>query len=222
MTLRCIRQKGGTIAERQLNMKKMRVLQLCQLALLISIEFVMSFTPLGFLNLGFLSASLLTIPVAVGAIILGPAESTILGLVFGLISFYKGFSSASAMTAAMYAASIPGSFITAVVGRVLMGFGCGWIVQLIRKLAVGNHFADCVAGGLAAPLLNTAFYMGFLMLIFYHTAYIQNLIRTLGISNPVLLIGAMVGVQALIEAVTCCIIASAVGRALKAALRVSH
>ena len=91
-------------------MKKETTLKLCEFALLVALEVVMSLTPLGFLDLGFLSASLLTIPVAVGAILLGTAASTLLGLTFGVISFIKGFSSAAPMTVAMYAMSIPASW----------------------------------------------------------------------------------------------------------------
>ena len=199
-------------------MKNQKTLKLCEFALLVAIEVVMSLTPLGFLNPGFLSASLLTIPVAVGAILLGPAASTLLGLVFGVISFIKGFSSTSLMTAAMYSASIPGSFVVAVVGRVLMGLCAGLLVQWTRRLVKKKSIADNIVGSLAAPLLNTAFFMGLLMLIFYHSEYIQGLIESTGISNPFLLIGMMVGTQALIEAAACGVIATAVSKALQAAL----
>lgn len=199
-------------------MKKDKTLKLCEFSMLVAVEVVMSLTPLGFLNLGFLSASLLTIPVAVGAILLGPLSSTLLGLVFGGISFYKGFSSTSAMTVAMYSISIPYSFAVAVIGRVLMGLCTGLLVAFTRKRMKKKSIADNIVGSLAAPLLNTAFFMGLLMLFFYHSEYIQNLIATTGISNPFLLIGMMVGVQALIEAVTCGVIATAVSKTLQTAL----
>ncbi|MBR0218916.1 MAG: ECF transporter S component [Clostridia bacterium] len=199
-------------------MKKDKTLKLCEFSMLVAVEVVMSLTPLGFLNLGFLSASLLTIPVAVGAVLLGPLSSTLLGLVFGGISFYKGFSSTSAMTVAMYSISIPYSFAVAVIGRVLMGLCTGLLVVFTRKRMKKKSIADNVVGSLAAPLLNTAFFMGLLMLFFYHSEYIQNLIATTGVSNPFLLIGMMVGVQALIEAVTCGIIATAVSKTLQTAL----
>ena len=47
------------------------VRRMCQLALLIALELLMGYTPLGYLQLGFIAASLLSIPVAVGAIVLG-------------------------------------------------------------------------------------------------------------------------------------------------------
>ena len=199
-------------------MKKETTVKLCEFALLVAIEIVMSLTPLGFLNLGFLSASLLTIPVAVGAILVGVWASTLLGFTFGIISFIKGFSSAAAMTAAMYAASIPGAFVVAVLGRVLMGLCTGLLVKAVRSVTAKKSIADNIVGSLAAPLLNTAFFMGLLMLFFYRTEFVQGVIETTGISNPFLLIGVMVGTQALIEAVTCGVIATAVSKALQTAL----
>lgn len=199
-------------------MKNKKTLQLTELALLVAIEIVMSLTPLGYLNLGFIAASLLTIPVAVGAILIGPWASVLLGLVFGITSFIKGFTSVAPMTVAMYAASIPASFVVAVIGRVLMGLSTGLIVRAVQKAAGKKSIADNIVGSLAAPLLNTFFFMGLLMLFFYHSEYIQGLVESTGVSNPILLIGIMVGTQALIEALTCGVIATAVSKALQKAL----
>ena len=199
-------------------MKNKKTLMLCEFALLVAIEVVMSVTPLGFLHLGFLDASLLTIPVAVAAILIGPWASTLLGFTFGIISFIKGFSSTAAMTIAMYAVSIPGAFVVAVAGRVLMGLCTGLLVRAVQKMIKKTSIADNIVGSLAAPLLNTAFFMGLLMLLYYHSEYIQGLVQSTGVANPFLLIGIMVGTQALIEAATCGIISTAVSKALQVAL----
>ena len=44
-----------------------------QLAVLIAIMLILAFTPLGYLRIGPLAISLMTIPVVIGAMILGPA-----------------------------------------------------------------------------------------------------------------------------------------------------
>ncbi len=207
-------------------MKKWTTVRLTELALLIALEIIMGLTPLGYLSLPFLPlpASLLTIPVAIGAVLLGPAESTLLGLVFGIISFTKGFTSTGLMTRAMYAASIPGSFVVTVGGRVLMGLCTGLLVLAVRKLMLkkgrsGDSLPACLVGSFGAPILNTVFYMGLLMLLFYHNEYVQDLAGKLGTMNPILLIAAMVGTQAIIEAVTCGVIGTAVSKALQAAMK---
>lgn len=195
-----------------------KVLMICEFGMLVAVELVMSMTPLGYLQLPFLAASLLTIPVAIGAIMLGTWASTALGLIFGVTSFIKGFSSTAPMTVAMYATSIPAAFVVAVIGRVLMGLCTGLLVQGVREVSKKKSIADNIVGSLAAPIFNTIFFMGLLMVFYYHSDYIQGLCNTLGITNPFLLIGAMVGTQALIEAAVCGVVSTAVSKALQTAL----
>ena len=100
---------------------------LTQLALLVAVLLVMNYTPLGYLQVGPLSMSLLTIPVAIGAMTLGPVAGAILGGVFGTTSFVSALRTPSVMSAAMLQASPVGTFITCFVARVLVGFapvGC--------------------------------------------------------------------------------------------------
>ena len=52
---------------------------------------VMAFTPLGYFQTMGLSITFLTVPVAVGAIILGPKGGAICGLAFGITSFMQCF-----------------------------------------------------------------------------------------------------------------------------------
>ena len=52
---------------------------LTQLALLVAILLVLNYTPLGYLQIGPLSASLLTVPVAIGAMTMNPMAGAILG-----------------------------------------------------------------------------------------------------------------------------------------------
>ncbi len=51
-----------------------------QLALLTAIELIMAFTPLGYLKIGPVSITFMAIPVAVGAIVLGPISGAFFGL----------------------------------------------------------------------------------------------------------------------------------------------
>ena len=54
-------------------------------ALVIAIILLMSFTPLGYLKMPGIEISLLAIPVAVGAILLGPEAGAVFGGVFGTV-----------------------------------------------------------------------------------------------------------------------------------------
>ena len=100
---------------------------LTQLALLVAVLLVMNYTPLGYLQVGPLSMSLLTIPVAIGAMTLGPVAGAILGGVFGTTSFVSALRTPSVMSAAMLQASPVGTFITALWPAFWWGFapvGC--------------------------------------------------------------------------------------------------
>ena len=79
--------------------------------------------------------------------------------------------------------------------------------------------AAYVVGALSCPLFNTLFFMGFIMLFYYNTDYVQGFCQTYGVSNPFALVLAMVGVQGAIELVVCGLLASIVAKALNKALR---
>lgn len=70
---------------------KLSVKDLTTTGMMIAIILLMSFTPLGYLRTAGLEVSLITIPVAIGAMIIGPKAGLLLGTVFGLTSFYQCF-----------------------------------------------------------------------------------------------------------------------------------
>lgn len=193
-----------------MNRSTSRVRTLTQLALLLAIVLVMAYTPLGYLPLGPLNMSLITIPVAIGAMILGPVAGAVLGTAFGLTSFMNALQGKSLMGVALLTASPVGYFVQAVIGRLLCGLCCALIYEAVKKALPGKTKLCCAIGGVAAPLLNTFFYMGFMMLLFYNTEYIQSTAAAKGATNPLTLVLAMVGAQGLFEAITCCIIATLV------------
>lgn len=187
-------------------MKKTKTLKLAQLALLVAIVLVMAYTPLGYLRTLGLEISFLMIPVTIGAIVLGPVEGAILGLVFGLTSFATCFGS-STFGATLLAINPIYTFIGCVVTRVLAGFLTGIVFKAVKKLKLGYEITS-----LAGPLLNTLFFMGALVLFFYNTEFIQNLAATLGTANPFAFVVAFVGLQGLVEAVACCVIAAVISK----------
>ena len=65
--------------------------RLVQLALLVAVELVMTYTPLGYLHVGPLSITFLMVPVVLGSILAGPSAGALLGGVFGLTSFAQCF-----------------------------------------------------------------------------------------------------------------------------------
>ena len=202
-------------------MKKNDIRTLTRLALLVAIELVMKAVGLGSVPVGPLYMSFLTLPIAVGAITMGPAAGAILGGVFGAVSFYDAVTGASAMTGALFQVSPAGSFVVCFVARVLMGLCTALIFNALRKAMPKNEKLACFLGGLSAPVLNTVFFMGFLVLIFYNCDYVQNLANTLGAQNAFMFIVLLVGVQAIFEWVLCCVVAGALSLPVRKYLKMN-
>ncbi len=197
------------------NNKKNRTRYMTELALMSAIIFLMAFTPLGYFRTPGLSITFLTVPVAVGAIILGPEGGAVCGLVFGITSLIQCFMGGS-FGSMLLSINPLGTAFTCIVPRVLEGLLCGLVFRWIKRVSKNSAY---FAASLACPLLNTVFFMSAIVLIFYHTEYIQGLVQTRGVTNPLMFVVAFVGVQGMIEAVVCFLIASAVSRALGAALK---
>ena len=181
------------------------------LAMLSGILLVMSFTPLGYLNIGPLAISLNMIPVAIGAVALGPGGGAFLGAVFGITSCLQcvGIGGTSAMGVALFEVSPVLTIIQRFVPRVLAGCLTGMIYGGLRKL----HFklAPYVAGFCAA-LLNTVLFMTALVLLFYNAEYLQNLIAG---RNILVFIISFVGINALVELLAATVAVGAVCKALE-------
>nr|WP_295955960.1 ECF transporter S component [uncultured Agathobaculum sp.] len=197
--------------------KTFNIRSMTQLALLTAITLVLAYTPIGYLPLGPFNVSFLSVPVCIGAVVMGPGVGAFLGLVFGLTSFGNALSGGSVMGVALMSVSPVGYFVQSVVGRVLMGLCTGLIFRAVRKVD-RRGFASYVVGAVSAPLLNTVFYMGLMCLIFYNCEYVQNLVASTGAANPILLVLAVVGVQGVIEVLVCGVIGSVISKAVDAAL----
>lgn len=203
--------------------KKTNVRYLTELALLIAIEIIMFNTPLGMLPLPGQYASLLTVPVAIGAMLLGPLAGTVLGFVFGVLSFWKALQVGTLVGAGV---PLPAIIALTVCTRTLMGYLTGLIFKLIDKVDKTNT-VDCFIGGLLAPVLNTILYMSVYVIILLNNELLQNVIAsTVGEgmietlrNNVIAFVAAYVGVQALIEAAVGCIIGGAVCKALRVVLK---
>lgn len=187
-----------------------------ELALMSAIIIVMAMTPLGYLKTPFLSITLLTIPVAVGAIVLGPKEGAFLGGVFGATSFAQALSGAG-MSAILLQTNPLGVLFLCFVPRILEGFLCGLIAVLMRRTKLKK--AGFYIAGFSCPVLNTILFMGTFVALFYQTEYVQTLVTSLGVNNPLAFVIALVGIQGLIEAILCGILSGTVSLTLVKVLK---
>ena len=194
--------------------KKLNTKLLVQLALLIAIQVVMRLLGLGRVPIGPLNMSFLTLPIAVGAMLLGPLAGGILGGVFGLFSLWDAISGAGGMTSFFFQNSPVSTVILCVGMRILMGVCCALIFKAFAKLDRDEKTWSYFVGAISAPLLNTIFFMGYIILVFYNTEIVQNSVAAKGALNPIAWVVMLVGVQGLIEAVAVCIIGGILAKVL--------
>mgnify|MGYP000008854196 FL=1 len=188
-----------------------------ELAAMIAIIIIMAFTPLGYIKLPGLTITFLTIPVAVGAIILGPVGGLICGLTFGLTSLYQAVTGGSVFTFALFNLNPVFTIILTIVPRALEGLLTGLIFKALHNIKSVQKISYYIAS-LCCPLLNTLLFMSTLVALFYRTDFIQTYVAKFGVGNPFSFVVAFVGTQGAIEAVVCFVVASILARTLYAVL----
>lgn len=156
-----------------------KVQDMTVLAFFTAIILLMSYTPLGLIDLPLIKATILHVPVIIGAVILGPKRGAFLGFVFGFVSLIKNSMAPSLLSFAFTPlVPVPGTghgsiwaVVIAIVPRMLIGVTSYFVYAGIRKLAAGkfNFGVRTVAltlSGVVGALTNTALVMGLIYVLF--------------------------------------------------------
>jgi len=191
--------------------KKFGTREMVTTAMLGAILLIISFTPLGYLNIGPLAISFNMIPVAIGAIALGPVGGMILGAMFGITSFLQclGIGGVSAMGVILFEIDPFLAFVQRFVPRLLAGLLAALVYKGVRRIS--NDTVACFVTGFSAALFNTVLFMSALVLLFGNTEYVRGLI---GGRNVILFICTFVGVNAVVEMIAASAIVGIVGKVL--------
>ena len=197
--------------------KRKSVKDLTTLGLLTGILLVMSFTPLGYFHTLGVDISLMMIPVAIGAMVMGPKAGAWLGFIFGATSFYQAIAGTSVFSATLFNISPFGTFLLCIPTRILMGFLTGVIFLLVQKLDRRKTVCYFV-GGFFAAFLNTLFFMSALILLFWNTEYIQGFNQVFGNVNPFVFVVMFVGVNGALEMPASCLAGGVVSKAVSRTL----
>ena len=189
-----------------------------ELGALVAIVFIMAFTPLGYIPMPGIKISLMVIPIAVGAILLGPGAGALLGGVFGLTSIIQSMSG-DGLGPLMMQISPISNIIVRLPTRMLMGWLVG-VIYLALKDSKLKKLAVPIAC-ISSPLLNTIFYMSTLCLLYFNRPEIQEWAQgaKLPVSNVFAFITALVGFNAVFEATASFIAGTAITKALMIALK---
>lgn len=130
-------------------MKNEKTYELVLTALFTAIIVIMAFTPLGYIPLVVINATIIHIPVILGALFLGPKKGAFLGFVFGLTSFinntFKAATASAFVFSPVLAYNIDGvagvfkSLYICFVPRILVGVVPYFIYILIRRIVKGEQ-----------------------------------------------------------------------------------
>lgn len=194
-------------------MKNKKTTNMVIFSMLLAIEVVMSFTPLGFLRIGLLSVTMLHIPVIICAMALGKKYGAALGFVMGFCSFYNATFSPTitsfCFTPFFSMGGVEGnwtSLLIAFIPRIALGYGAGAIYERLKSK---NGRTAAALSGLSGALINTIGVLGGIW-IFFKEPYEAVLGNTI-----VALLMTTVGVNSIAEAVVGVIAAMAVHSVLK-------
>lgn len=150
---------------------KLSIQRMVLAAILTALIVVLSFTPLGYLKIGTVEITFIMIPVAIGAIVLGPWWGLFLGGVFGTTSFIQCFGYSVFGTALMGVNPI-GTFFLCMIPRLLVGLLTGLIYKAISKLDKKKYVAVSLSS-VCAAVINTLFFT-ILFVLFFRGADISN------------------------------------------------
>ena len=139
--------------------------------MLSAVTMVLGLTPLGIIPIGPLNATILHVPVIIGAVLEGPVVGFVIGLIFGLFSLYRAAVGGSVLAPLFL------NPVVTILPRVLIGPVAYYVFRGIshltrkRALSVG-------AAAVAGTLTNTIGVMGLIFIL-----YAQQYADLMGISR---------------------------------------
>lgn len=157
-------------------MKNEKTYELVLTALFTAIIVIMAFTPLGYIPLVVINATIIHIPVILGALFLGPKKGAFLGFVFGLTSFINNTFKAATASAFVFSpvlaynidgvAGIFKSLYICFVPRILVGVVPYFIYMLIRRVVKGEQKTGKIVVDVLASLILFISVRAFLIRLF--------------------------------------------------------
>jgi uncharacterized membrane protein len=150
-------------------------------AMFAAIICVLAFTPIGYLDLPFIKATIIHIPVIIGSILLGARYGALLGLLFGITSLIRNTTGPSALSFAfspfiptpITGEGNPSALIVCLVPRILVG-----VFPRLVYIGLKKFFKSVVKAGsrlepvylcladIVGSLTNTILVMHFIFIFF--------------------------------------------------------
>lgn len=214
---RCIRffaerqQKEAFMQKKQHS----KTLRMAQTAILIALTLIFSLPPLGTVRLGPIEMTLAPIPVAIGAIVLGPGAGALLGGVFGVGSFLQCIIGSSVFGAFLLSLNWFTTLVVCMLPRILCGWLSGLLYRALQKID-RTRIASYFAASLSTALLNTLFFVLGILVFFWHSDAFTFQMNEWGMSTDTLwlFLVALVGINGVVEAIVNFIVAGGAAKAV--------
>lgn len=168
-----------------------KTFQLTLFTLFAAIILMLSMTPLGFINLAFIKATIIHVPVIIGSILLGPKAGAGLGLIFGLNSMINNTLAPSILSFA-FSPLVPvigtesGSIwaiVIALLPRILVGVFPYFVVH---KFKSHNETFKLGLAGFIGSMTNTILVMGLIYILFKDAYAMAQGIESSVVANTIL------------------------------------
>lgn len=186
-------------------------------ALFEAIIIIMAFTPLGYIPLGVINATIIQIPVIIGSLFCGPKRGAFLGFLFGLTSFIKNTVTPATLSAFVFSPVLAGNMFGAkgvlyssficFVPRILVGVLPYFIYKGMKKVSKYQTLNFAISGVIGA-FTNTFLVMGSIYVL-YKDAY--AVAQGIDPSAVLGVIGGIIGFNGVIEALLSGVLVSAIG-----------
>ena len=167
--------------------KKVDVRKMAIIGVLAAISIMLSMTPLGFIPIGPTNATIMHIPVIIGAIVEGPLVGITVGFIFGATSLLKALTMP---TITSFAFINP---LVSILPRMLIGVIAYYVYKLTIKFTK-NVFVSGWITGVVGSLVNTVGVLG-MIYILYGARYAEALGESASAAKTLILtLGATSGI----------------------------
>lgn len=179
--------------------------RMTQLSLLLALEIIMAFTPIGMIQLPPVSITLMHMPVIIGGILLGYGAGAFLGGAFGILSIVRSTFASAGPIDLLFNPAVSGnplgSLVMALLPRILLGVAA---VFIYRLLAGKTKIKPALAMGIAAVVATVLHSFGVLgmLSIFFAAFPFSEVFATL------------IGINCILETLAAAVICTAVCRAV--------
>jgi len=211
------------MSQRRKSTIKPWVIEMTMTAILATLIILMTFTPIGYIPIGPVKMTLLTLPVAVGSIVLGTRSGLILGTLFGLTSFYTCFG-LDAFGNILLNLDYPAVLISpdihfsispvlcavmCIVPRFFCGFLPALIYKAISKNGTKNTMIAIPVAAASTAIINTVLFITSLWAFFNY-----SLTELIGTNNLFTMFATIAGINGLIEIAVNIIVGTAICKPL--------